>query len=115
MHVSITVETSDQTLVERLFNHPRESTDAERRLAADLVVRYAGGADQWDTRMPNIVTLSAEVGNLSQVPLLSNWLCEALGNEVVSLMIGRAVVLNVEEDVRLALLAELASTVEIST
>jgi hypothetical protein len=34
---------------------------------------------------------------------------------VVSLMIGRAVVLNVEEDVRLALLAELASTVEITT
>jgi hypothetical protein len=30
-------------------------------------------------------------------------------------MIGRAVVLNVEEDVRLALLAELASKVEINT
>ena len=115
MHVCITVETSDPTLVERMFNHPYDAACAERKLAADLVIKFTGGPDREDTGMPSIVTLSAEVGKLSLVPLLSSWLCEALGNQVVSLMIGRAVVLNLEEDVRLALLAELASTVEINT
>ena len=115
MHISITVETSDPTLVERMFNHPYESACPERKLAPDLLVRFTAGPDQWDTGIPSILTLSAEVGKLSLVPLLSTWLCETLGNQVVSLMIGRAVVLNVEEDVRLALLAELASTIEIAT
>jgi hypothetical protein len=109
------VETSDRTLVERMFNHPSTSACAERKLAADLVIRLTGGPDREETGMPSIVTLSAEVGKLSQVPILSSWLCQALGSQVVSLMIGSAIVLNLEEDVRLALLAELANTIEITT
>lgn len=98
-----------------MFNVPNESTEAEKWLAPNLVVRFAGSHDLRQTGTPNSIMLIAEIGELSLVPVLSSWLCRTLGKEVVSLAIGGAVVLNMEEDVTLALLAKLANTIELIT
>lgn len=114
MRVSITVETKDASLVAHMFNVLDESTEPEKWLAPNLVVRCAGSHDL-RAGMRNSIMLIAEIGRLSLVPVLSSWLCRALGNEVVSLAIGGAVVLNMEEDVTLALLAKLTSPIELIT
>jgi hypothetical protein len=115
LRVSVTVETKDASLVAHMFNVPNESTSVEKWLAPNLVVRYDGSHDLRQSGTANSIVLVAEIGELSLVSVLSNWLCRALGNDFVSLTIGGEVVLSMEEDVTLALLAKLASPIELIT